>query len=591
MFVVEQEEYVAEGIDWAMVDFGMDLAACIIMFEKPMGIWAILEEESLFPKATDKSFEEKLKASLGKLPVFAKPQSKTDKNAHFACVHYAGIVSYNVTGWLEKNKDPVNDTVADVLKRSSNALLVFLWRDHPGQSAPPEEQEGKKKKKKGGGSKTVSSVYLVQLNALMDTLHATEPSFIRCIVPNNHKKPLMVEPPLIMHQLTCNGVLEGIRICMRGFPNRMLYPDFKSRYQILGAAEIANAKDNKEGAYALLDKIEFSREKYRLGHTKVFFRAGALAALEEARDEIVLKLVRWMQGQCYGHMKRQVFQIKSDQRELMKVIQRNFRKYQVLRNWGWFILIQKTRPLIGQVNIEEELKNLENKANDAYGAYKDQLDTKARLEDENKAIAQESKDLMAQLEKEQGNLSEYTERQAKASAQKADLEVQLSDSGIKLTETEAARQEATLAKKELEQENVVIKKDIEDLELAIQKLEQEKTNRDHTIRSLSDEIANQDEVINKLNKEKKHQSENHSKAAEDLQVAEDKLDHLSNIKSKLEQTLDELNDSLAREKRGRSDIEKQRRKVEGDLRVMQEAVSELERSKEGKLKETLESCK
>merc|ERR1740131_476942 len=72
MFVVEQEEYVKEGIDWEMVDFGMDLAAAIIMFEKPMGIWAILEEESLFPKATDKSFEEKLKASLGKLPVFLK---------------------------------------------------------------------------------------------------------------------------------------------------------------------------------------------------------------------------------------------------------------------------------------------------------------------------------------------------------------------------------------------------------------------------------------------------------------------------------------------------------------------------------------
>ena len=214
MFVVEQEEYVAEGIDWAMVDFGMDLAACIIMFEKPMGIWAILEEESLFPKATDKSFEDKLKAQhLGKSPPFAKPQSKTDKNAHFAIIHYAGTVSYNVTAWLEKNKDPVNDTVVDVLKRASNNLMVFLWRDHPGQSAPPEEE--KKKKKKGGGGKTVSSVYLVQLAALMNTLHSTEPHFIRCIVPNTHKQPGGVEPELIMHQLTCNGVLEGIRICMK----------------------------------------------------------------------------------------------------------------------------------------------------------------------------------------------------------------------------------------------------------------------------------------------------------------------------------------------------------------------------------------
>ena len=84
-----------------------------------MGIWAILEEESLFPKATDKSFEEKLKASLGKLPVFLKPQSKTDKNAHFAISHYAGIVSYNVTNWLEKNKDPVNDTVVEIFKSTS----------------------------------------------------------------------------------------------------------------------------------------------------------------------------------------------------------------------------------------------------------------------------------------------------------------------------------------------------------------------------------------------------------------------------------------------------------------------------------------
>merc|ERR1712113_984132 len=146
MFVVEQEEYVSEGIDWAMVDFGMDLQACIIMFEKPMGIWAILEEESLFPKATDKSFEDKLKASLlGKCPPFAKPQSKTDKNAHFAIIHYAGTVSYNVTGWLEKNKDPVNDTVVDLLKKASNELLVQLWLDHPGQSAPPAEAAGGKK--------------------------------------------------------------------------------------------------------------------------------------------------------------------------------------------------------------------------------------------------------------------------------------------------------------------------------------------------------------------------------------------------------------------------------------------------------------
>merc|ERR1712045_488487 len=432
MFVVEQEEYLAEGIDWVMVDFGMDLAACIIMFEKPMGVWAILEEESLFPKATDKTFEDKIKAqNLGKSPPMAKPQSKTDKNAHFAIIHYAGTVSYNVTGWLEKNKDPVNDTVVDILKKSSNELLTVLWADHPGQSAPPEEAGGKKKKKKGG-AKTVSSVYLVQLAELMSTLHSTEPHFIRCIVPNTHKQPLVVETELIMHQLTCNGVLEGIRVCMLGFPNRMLYPDYKSRYAIQGAAENASSSDNKVAVRALMEKIGFPAEKYQLGHTKVFFRAGALAGLEEERDGIVLKLVRWMQGQCYGAIKRKVYNVKHDQRELMKVIQRNFRKYEALKNWGWFIIIQKTRPLIGQINLEQELGILEEKAKSAYGAYEEQVNTKKRLEQENVAMEEEKKALMKQLEAEQGNLGEYTERQTKATVAKGKLEGDLVSAGEKL---------------------------------------------------------------------------------------------------------------------------------------------------------------
>ena len=97
MFVVEQEEHAKEGIDWAMVDLGMGLAVAVIMVEKSMGILAILEEESLFPKATDKSFEEKLKASFVQLSVFLKLQSK-------AISHYASIVSGNVTGWLGKGK-------------------------------------------------------------------------------------------------------------------------------------------------------------------------------------------------------------------------------------------------------------------------------------------------------------------------------------------------------------------------------------------------------------------------------------------------------------------------------------------------------
>merc|ERR1719282_1878204 len=562
-----------------MVDFGMDLQAAIIMFEKPMGIWAILEEESLFPKATDKSFEEKLKASLGKLPIFLKPASKTDKNAHFGISHYAGIVNYNVTNWLEKNKDPVNDTVVEVFKSTSKCpLLVLLWEDHPGQPTEVKKDEGKKKKK-GGGGKTVSSVYLVSLGELMTTLHNCAPHFVRCLVPNTHKKPGEVEPPLIMHQLTCNGALEGIRICMRGFPNRMLYPDFKLRYACLGQKEIASSSDNKTATYALMDKINFPRERYRLGHTLVFFRAGALAKLEEDRDDLVLKWLRMFQGQVYMKVKGERYAKKRDQRELIKVAQRNFRKYMALRDWGWFVIIQKTRPLVGRPDPNEELRLLEEKANATYGVYKEKVDLKAKLLEDNKVIEEEKKALLKQIEAEQGNLSVYHERQAKISSEKSELEINLATATDKLAKTEQARVDATNDKKALEVETQAIKKDIADLEVVIQKLNQEKTNRDHTIKTLNDEIANQDEIINKLNKEKKHIAENSAKSSEDLQVANDKVDHLMRIKQKLESTLDELEGSVDKEKRSRGNLEKERRKIEGELKIMQETVAELERSR------------
>merc|ERR1712158_96848 len=144
MFVLEQEEYVREGIEWEMVDFGMDLEATINCMEKPMGLMAILEEETMFPKATDKSFEDKLKENLlGKTTAFLKKQpGSKDKNAHFALAHYAGTVNYNISNWLDKNKDSINDTVIDQMKKSDNALVVYLFRDHPGQ---PEEAPDKDK--------------------------------------------------------------------------------------------------------------------------------------------------------------------------------------------------------------------------------------------------------------------------------------------------------------------------------------------------------------------------------------------------------------------------------------------------------------
>ncbi|XP_058840715.1 myosin heavy chain, muscle-like isoform X3 [Topomyia yanbarensis] len=272
MFVLEQEEYKREGINWAFIDFGMDLLACIEMIEKPMGILSILEEESMFPKATDQTFAEKLMTNhLGKSAPFQKPKPPKPgcQAAHFAIGHYAGVVSYNITGWLEKNKDPLNDTVVDQFKKGTNQLVVEIFADHPGQSAAPDAGGGKGGRgKKGAGFATVSSSYKEQLNNLMTTLRSTQPHFVRCIIPNELKQTGLIDAHLVMHQLTCNGVLEGIRICRKGFPNRMMYPDFKLRYLILAPAAMQAETEGKKAAEKCFEAIGLDPDSYRIGHTK-----------------------------------------------------------------------------------------------------------------------------------------------------------------------------------------------------------------------------------------------------------------------------------------------------------------------------------
>ncbi|XP_044252370.1 myosin heavy chain, muscle isoform X19 [Tribolium madens] len=590
MFVLEQEEYEREGIHWTFIDFGMDLLACIELIEKPMGILSILEEESMFPKATDKTFEEKLNTNhLGKSPNFLKPKPPKpgQQAAHFAIGHYAGNVPYNITGWLEKNKDPLNDTVVDLYKKGTNKLLVEIFADHPGQSGGPDAGGGKGRGKKGGGFATVSSAYKEQLNNLMTTLRSTQPHFVRCIIPNELKQPGVIDSHLVMHQLTCNGVLEGIRICRKGFPNRMVYPDFKLRYKILAASSIRDDMTPEKASQVILETINLDAEQYRLGKTKVFFRAGVLGQMEELRDERLGKIVTWMQSWVRGYLSRKEFKKLQEQRLALQVCQRNLRKYLKLRTWPWYKLWQKVKPLLNVTRIEDEIAKLEEKAAKAQEAYEREAKAKKELEGLYSKLLAEKTELLSSLEGEKGSLSEVQERANKLQAQKSDLESQLSETQDRLSQEEDARNQLMQQKKKLEQEISGYKKDIEDLELNLQKSEQDKATKDHQIRNLNDEIAHQDELINKLNKEKKLGGENTQRIAEELQAAEDKVNHLNKVKAKLEQTLDELEDSLEREKKLRGDVEKSKRKVEGDLKLTQEAVADLERNKK-ELEQTIQ---
>merc|ERR1712106_1286901 len=550
MFTLEQEEYVREGLDWANVDFGMDLQKCIDMFEKPMAFLAIFEEESLFPKATDQTFAEKLMTNLlGKWSQFVKPSPRPDPDAHFAVIHYAATVSYNLTGWLEKNKDRLNDAIVEMIKNGSNALMVASFADHPGQPLDaPKDQD----RKKGGGGKTVSSYFKGQLDDLMSTLYKTEPHFIRCVVPNTHKRPGGVESDLVMHQYQCNGVLAGIAICRAGFPNKMLYPEFKARYNILGASLVAKAKNDKSAASAVLDiAVKLDKEKFRLGHTKVFFRAGILGYMEEVREDKIGSVLSWLQAGARGKSSRMQFKKLQDQKLALYCCQRSIRSLMMSKTWLWLQIWLAIKP---------NLKCTQ------FGKYKKEYEDKIALAEANidKAIAEcnavvtvherlsgEKQELSLALSSGGSMVQDIIDKTNRMEGQKNDLQKQVDDTKVRV-------------------------KNEEDL---INGINQSGIKVSADANRLREEIAHQEDLIAKLGKEKKGAGEGRQKTEEDIQAMEDRCNHLSKVKGKLEQSLDECEDALEREKKSKGDVEKLKRKVEGDLKLTQEAVADMERVK------------
>ncbi|TWW70117.1 Myosin heavy chain, fast skeletal muscle [Takifugu flavidus] len=583
MFVLEQEEYKKEGIEWEFIDFGMDLAACIELIEKPMGIFSILEEECMFPKASDTTFKNKLHDQhLGKTKAFEKPKpGKGKAEAHFALVHYAGTVDYNINGWLDKNKDPLNDSVVQLYQKSSNKLMSLLYAVRPGDEAAAGA--GKKAgKKKGGSFQTVSALFRENLGKLMTNLKSTHPHFVRCLIPNESKTPGLMENFLVIHQLRCNGVLEGIRICRKGFPSRILYGDFKQRYKVLNASVIPEGQfiDNKKASEKLLGSIDVDHTQYKFGHTKVFFKAGLLGTLEEMRDEKLAELVTMTQALCRGYVMRKEFVKMMERRESIFTIQYNVRSFMNVKNWPWLKLYFKIKPLLKSAETEKELAQMKDNYEKMQSDLATALAKKKELEEKMVSLLQEKNDLQLQVASEVDNLSDAEERCEGLIKSKIQLEAKLKETTERLEDEEEMNAELTAKKRKLEDECSELKKDIDDLELTLAKVEKEKHATENKVKNLTEEMASQDESIAKLTKEKKALQESHQQTLDDLQAEEDKVNTLTKAKTKLEQQVDDLEGSLEQEKKLRMDLERAKRKLEGDLKLAQESIMDLENEKQ-----------
>ncbi|NWU18799.1 MYH7 protein, partial [Dyaphorophyia castanea] len=591
MFVLEQEEYKKEGIEWVFIDFGLDLQACIDLIEKPMGILSILEEECMFPKASDMTFKSKLYDNhIGKSPNFQKPRpdKKRKYEAHFEVVHYAGVVPYNIVGWLDKNKDPLNETVVAVFQKSQNKLLASLYENYVGSASGEEHPHPafylrtKEKRKKAASFQTVSQLHKENLNKLMTNLRSTQPHFVRCIIPNETKTPGAMDAFLVLHQLRCNGVLEGIRICRKGFPNRILYADFKQRYRILNPAAIPDDKfvDSRKATEKLLSSLDLDRAQYKFGHTKVFFKAGLLGLLEEMRDERLAKVLTMLQARIRGYLMRLEYQKIISRREALYTIQWNIRAFNAVKNWSWMKLFFKIKPLLKSAQTEKEMSNLKEEFQKLKEALEKSEAKRKELEEKQVSMIQEKNDLALQLQAEQDNLADAEERCDLLIKSKIQLEAKVKELMERVEDEEEMNSELTAKKRKLEDECAELKKDIDDLEITLAKVEKEKHATENKVKNLIEEMAALDETIAKLTKEKKALQEAHQQALDDLQAEEDKVNTLTKAKVKLEQQVDDLESSLEQEKKVRMDLERAKRKLEGDLKLSQETVMDLENDKQ-----------
>ncbi|KAH9417105.1 Myosin-9 [Dermatophagoides pteronyssinus] len=576
MFVLEQEEYQREGIEWKFIDFGLDLQPTIDLIEKPMGILALLDEECWFPKATDKTFVDKLITSHNSHPKFVQTDFRA--NADFSIKHYAGKVDYLASQWLMKNMDPLNENVVQLLQQSSDPFVIQIWKDAEivgigVATLSGDTQFGARTRK--GMFRTVSQLYKDQLTKLMTTLRNTNPNFVRCIIPNHEKKAGKIDAPLVLDQLRCNGVLEGIRICRQGFPNRIQFQEFKQRYELLTPNAIPKGfMDGKLACEKMIAALDLDPNLYRIGQSKIFFRAGVLAQLEEERDMKISDLVVNFQAWCRGLLARRNYHKRLQQLNAIRVIQRNCAAYLKLRNWSWWRLYTKVKPLLEVTKHEDKLLEKE----DEIRQVKDKLNRAQQelvdLDKKYQQLVTEKNDLSAALQAETELCNEAEEARVRLTVRKQELEELIIELETRIDEEVDQFQVLNNEKKKLQSHIQDLEEQLEEEESARQKLQIEKLALETKVKKLQEEASVSEDTHGKLAKEKKLLDDRLAELMKTVGEEEEKSKHLAKLKVKYESSITELEDKLKKEQEQKYELERVRRRLENELSDTKEQLSE-----------------
>ncbi|KAM6040157.1 unconventional myosin-Vb-like [Theristicus caerulescens] len=311
VFKLEQEEYVTEEIPWVFIDF-CDNQPCIELIEGRLGILDLLNEECKMPQGSDGSWAQKLYQTHLSSSHFQKPKRPTDA---FVVCHFAGKVEYQCDGFVEKNRDAVPEELVGLLRASKSALLAELFLEEGDgpmsrRSSGPR-MAGRTSRRSLPGSqkskKSISSQFKASLNRLMEVLGSTTPHYIRCIKPNDGKQPFVFDSRRAVEQLRACGVLETIRISASGYPSRWTYQEFLERYRALVSTEELMGTTEKQICSLALERLLQDPSKYQCGKSKVFFRAGQVAYLEELRYRRLRAACTLLQRHLRGWLARRRF--------------------------------------------------------------------------------------------------------------------------------------------------------------------------------------------------------------------------------------------------------------------------------------------
>ncbi|KAM8903818.1 myosin VIIAa isoform 2-T2 [Spinachia spinachia] len=320
VFKLEQEEYNLENINWQHIEFTDNQDALDMIAIKPMNIISLIDEESRFPKGTDTTMLNKLNFQH-KLNTYYIPP-KNNHETQFGIQHFAGVVYYETKGFLEKNRDTLYGDIIQLVHSSKNKFIKQIFQADVAMGAETRKR-----------SPTLSSQFKRSLELLMRTLSVCQPFFVRCIKPNENKKPMLFDRELCVRQLRYSGMMETIRIRRAGYPIRYTFVEFVDRYRVLmpGVKPAYKQGDLRGTCQRIAEAVLGRDDDWKMGKTKIFLKDHHDMLLEIERDKAITDKVIIIQKVVRGFKDRSNF---LKMRKSAVFIQKTWRGYHCRKNYG-----------------------------------------------------------------------------------------------------------------------------------------------------------------------------------------------------------------------------------------------------------------